>query len=115
MCGSRRLVASTMDAGLSMFSIRNIWFSQEQGCGSGIVVLAIARVAEVDRYARPDLDWFLYSFGVGMISVLPASATLKRVSASGEQIKERSMPMKRSDYHGGFAGRGMLEAYPRKA
>lgn len=48
-----------------------------------LAVLAIACVAEVDWRAMHDLEWVPYSFEEDMIFVLPTSAPLRLVSASG--------------------------------
>lgn len=37
-----------------------------------LVLLAFARAAEAEWDTRPDLDWFQYTFGERMVSILPA-------------------------------------------
>lgn len=77
-------------------------------------LLEIALIAFVDCDAGPGSDWFLYTFDERMISVPPALALLRQVSASNELIEEGGMPLRRPEYHGNFAGRVMLKAYVRK-
>lgn len=72
--------------------------------------LAIFRAAEVDWGARAYLVWFSYTFGNPVVPFLPATASLRRVSASGERIEEGGMPIRRPEYHEDFAGRGMSKA-----
>lgn len=79
-----------------------------------LLLLATARVAEDNWYARPDLEWLSFTFDESAVSVLPASAPLRQVSTSGEQVEESGMAMKRPVYHGNFTSRGMSKAYTRK-
>lgn len=64
---------------------------RDMDVGLVLTFLANAGVVEVDLDAELDSDWFPYTFGEEMISVLPASASLRRVSASSEQIEEEGM------------------------
>lgn len=80
-----------------------------------LALLAIARCAEVNWDAKPDLDWFRYKYDQAMISVLPALAPFRRVSASDERIEDGGTPMRIPVNHPGFANRGMSKAYARKA
>lgn len=61
------------------------------------------------------MNWFRYTFGEGIISVLPALEPLGRAGVLGKQIEEGGVPMRRPVYHGHFAGRNMSEAYAHKA
>lgn len=49
-------------------------------------LLAIARAAKADRDVRPNLSWFSYTFYEGMITVLPASAPMRRISAFKRRV-----------------------------
>lgn len=50
-----------------------------------------------------------------MITVLPTSAPLRRVSSSGKQFEEHGMPMRRPEYGRDFARRRMSKSYARNA
>lgn len=107
MCRTRRFVASTTGVGRSVVFLRNTRFLEVLERRLGIGALGNWRAANFGWNGREDLDWFLYTFDEGMISVLSVSALLTRVSASGEQTEEDGMPMKRLEYDKNFASRGM--------
>lgn len=79
-----------------------------------LALLALARVAEADQDARPNLNWLLYTFEEGLVSVLFASAPLRWVSTFGEHIKEGNVPMRRPIYQESFESHWLSEAYARK-
>lgn len=49
-------------------------FLKDMHVDSILALLVTARVAEVDRDARPDLDWFLYTSDERINSILSVSA-----------------------------------------
>lgn len=61
------------------------------------------------------MDSVPYTSGEGKVLAFPESASLRRVSTSGEQIEEGCLFMRCFVYLGSFVGRGMLEAYARVA
>lgn len=78
-------------------------------------LFAIACAAEAVRDAELNMDWFPYTFGEWMISVLLSLVQLRQVSASGEQIEKAGIITRKPEYLGDFACRRMLETYARKA
>lgn len=75
---------------------------------------ATARATEADWDAMPDMDWFPYTFYEEVIFVLPTTAPLRRVSASGEHIDECGMPLRKPEYRKGLARRGISKVYARE-
>lgn len=57
-----------------------------------LALFAIARAANVDWDARPEVDWFPYTFVEEMISVLSASALLRQFRATGVRIENVACP-----------------------
>lgn len=64
-----------------------------------LALSVIARAVKADWLTWPDLDWLPYTFGEGLISVLPTSASLRRASDSGDWIGENCMLMTRPIHH----------------
>lgn len=68
---------------------------KDRNVDSVLDLLVIARVAESHGKSRPGLYWFPFTFGEGAKFVLLASSPLRQVSASGKQIQEGGMLMRR--------------------
>lgn len=77
VCGARRFAARTMGDGLSMVRYAIFGIFKDMDIVPVVALLVAAHVVEADWGARPDLEWFSYTFDEAMIFVPPALAPLK--------------------------------------
>lgn len=94
MSGTMHFAASTRAAGLSVIWFSNFQYSWDMDLKQLLALLVIVRGAEVNRDAEQDLDWSLYTFAEGTISVFSTAAYLRRIGTSGERVGDGGMLMR---------------------
>lgn len=67
-----------------------------------LALVVITSCGKADRHAKPDLDWFPYTFQEQMISDHAASAPPRRTSAYAERVDDSGMLMRILNYCEGF-------------